>query len=115
MCKARILSIDTARAFSPNAVTAPDTARKARKAPDMFHSHVPAGSIAARNMHVMHRLTLAQNESRELARDALQDAGRALSRRDRAGFRAACILAAQHYRNAGEATLAAHWNRRANI
>lgn len=29
--------------------------------------------------------------------------------------RAACILAAQCYRNAGDATMAAHWRRRATI
>lgn len=84
----------------------------------MLHMHginLPARAIAANNMHVAQRLIVAQNEAREMAADALRDAGRAMARRDRAGFRAACILAAQHYRNAGEATLAAHWNRRANI
>lgn len=78
-------------------------------------NHLPARAIAANNMHVAHRLIAAQNASREMAQDALQDAGRALARRDRAGFIAACKLTAQHYRNAGDASMAAHWQRRANV
>lgn len=61
------------------------------------------------------RLRAAEDESRELARLTLMHAGKALARRDRAGFVSACVEAAAHYRNAGDATLAAHWQNRANM
>ena len=61
------------------------------------------------------RLAMAEAASRESARDALIEAGRALARRDRDGWRAACLLAAAHYRAAGDASMATHWTRRASL
>lgn len=61
------------------------------------------------------RIAAAEAESALNARDALRDAGRALARGDGAAWREACILAAAHYRCAGEHDLAAHWTRRAKV
>jgi hypothetical protein len=59
------------------------------------------------------RLAAAQDESRAAAHDAVLDIGKMMARRNRAGCHAAIVLAAAHYRNAGEAALAAHWDARA--
>jgi hypothetical protein len=58
------------------------------------------------------RLAAAQAESNAAAHDAVLDIGRMIARRDRAGCYAAMVLAVAHYRNAGEAALAEHWDAR---
>jgi len=59
------------------------------------------------------RLAAAQDASRAAAHDAVLDIGKMLARRNRTGCHAAMVLAAAHYRNAGEIALAAHWDARA--
>jgi hypothetical protein len=59
------------------------------------------------------RLAAAQDESRAAAHDAVLDIGKMMARRDRAGCYAAMVLAAAHYRNAGDASMAQHWDARA--
>jgi hypothetical protein len=59
------------------------------------------------------RLLDAQRESLVAAQSAVLDIGKMMARRNRAGCHAAMVLAAAHYRNAGEAALAAHWDARA--
>jgi hypothetical protein len=63
------------------------------------------------------RLRAAQEDSREAARNAVIDIGRIVAGRgrryDRDECRAAMVLAAAHYRNAGDASMAQHWDARA--
>jgi len=59
------------------------------------------------------RLAAAQDESRAAAHDAVLDIGKMLARRNRTGCYNAMVLAAAHYRNAGEIALAEHWDARA--
>jgi hypothetical protein len=59
------------------------------------------------------RLLDAQRESLLAAQYALVDIGRAMARRNHGACYDAMILAAAHYRNAGDANMAAHWDIRA--
>jgi hypothetical protein len=59
------------------------------------------------------RLAAAQDASRAAAQDAVLDIGKMMARRNRRGCYDAMVLAAAHYRNAGEIALAAHWDARA--
>lgn len=68
---------------------------------------------AAGRFTLAQRLAAAQEESRAAAHTTLLNVGKMVARRDRAAAVAGMIEAAAHYRNAGDATLAAHWQRRA--
>ena len=59
------------------------------------------------------RLLEAQRDSLVAAQSAVLDIGKMLARRNRKGCHAAMVLAAAHYRNAGEASMAQHWDARA--
>jgi hypothetical protein len=59
------------------------------------------------------RLLEAQRDSLAAAQAAVLDIGKMLARRNRTGCYDAMILAAAHYRNAGDASMAQHWDARA--
>jgi hypothetical protein len=59
------------------------------------------------------RLLEAQRESLVAAQSAVLDIGKMLGRRNRKGCYDAMVLAAAHYRNAGDASMAQHWDARA--
>jgi hypothetical protein len=58
------------------------------------------------------RLNQAQQESEAAIPALLIQAGRAIAQRNRQAFAKLSIEIAQHYANAGNATLAAHWRAR---
>jgi hypothetical protein len=62
--------------------------------------------------HLAQRLNQAQKESEAAIPALLIAAGRAIARKNRPAFAQAAIEIAQHYANAGNATLAAHWRAR---
>lgn len=77
-------------------------------------------SILVSNLQLAGRYTLAQRiadaerASLEMARTVCLEIGRMMARRDRDGAIAAMFTVAAHYRNAGDASMAAHWTARAN-